>query len=81
MRFENCLLRNADFYEAKFNKLEFKDCDLNDANFTGTRLKGVDLSTCKFNHLNLSLDSVAGCIVSADQAIGFARLLGLEIKD
>jgi uncharacterized protein YjbI with pentapeptide repeats len=58
----------------------FKECDLNEANFEQTPLKGIDLSTCTFERINVSIKDIAGCEVTEDQALGFARLLGLIIK-
>jgi uncharacterized protein YjbI with pentapeptide repeats len=59
----------------------FATCDLNESNFEGTKLSGVDISTCTFNQLNVSIADLGGCVVSEEQAIGFARLIGLEIKE
>jgi uncharacterized protein YjbI with pentapeptide repeats len=78
--FDSCLLRNADYYEAKFTKVGLEKCDINEANFERTPLKGMDLSSCTFDRLNVSMSDLAGCAVTSDQAIGFARLLGLIIK-
>jgi uncharacterized protein YjbI with pentapeptide repeats len=54
---------------------------LNDVDFTNTILKGVDISTCTFEQINVSPESLVGCEVSSNQAIGFSRLLGLKIKE
>ncbi|MDP4170799.1 MAG: pentapeptide repeat-containing protein, partial [Bacillota bacterium] len=79
--FHDCSLRGTDFYETKLNKVSFHNTDLNEANFEGAPLNGIDLSTCTFDELNVSHDLLKGCTVSPEQAIGFARLLGLVIKD
>ena len=80
VQFDSCSLRNADYFESKFNKVAFKECDLNEANFEGTPLKGIDLSSCTFERLNVSINDLTGCEVNENQALGFARLLGLIIK-
>ena len=66
---------------SQINKIMFTACDLNEASFEGTKLSGVDISTCTFNQLNVSIADLAGCVVSEEQAIGFARLMGLKIKE
>lgn len=60
--------------------MKFYECDINDVDFTATALKGIDISTCTFDNLTVSLDSLNGCEVSSEQAIGFAMLLGLKVK-
>ncbi|MEH7355139.1 pentapeptide repeat-containing protein, partial [Neobacillus drentensis] len=42
--------------------------------------KGIDISTCTFDRLNVAFESLTGCEVSPEQAIGFATLLGLKVK-
>ncbi len=81
VKFERCSLRNGDFFECKFNKIDFTDCDLVEANFTNTSLDGIDLSSCKIDQLSLSPGDLKGCVVSSEQAIAFARLLGIVIKE
>jgi len=61
--------------------VSFNRCDLNDIDFTQTILQGIDISTCTFEQINVSLESLIGCEVSSDQAIGFSKLLGLKIKE
>lgn len=79
-RFESCSLRYADFYEAEFKQAEFATCDLNDANFAETALRGIDLSSNSFENIQVSIEKLAGCIVAPEQALAFARQMGLIIK-
>ncbi|WP_257348741.1 pentapeptide repeat-containing protein [Pseudalkalibacillus decolorationis] len=81
VKFQASYLCNADFYEAKFKNVAFDQCDLNEANLSGTILKGIDLSTCSFEKLTISIEKLEGCIISNEQAIGFAKALGLVIKE
>src|SRR5690625_3016501 len=81
VRFDDCSLKNADCYECKFTKVSFDQSDLNDVNFFNTPLKGIDLSPAQFERLSVSLEDLAGCEVSKDQAIGFAAMIGLKIKE
>ncbi|WP_078596695.1 pentapeptide repeat-containing protein [Evansella clarkii] len=78
--FKGCQLNQAEFFEAKFKYLSFLKCDINDVNYTGTSLEEVDLSTCEFERLHVSLDKLTGCTVTAEQAVGFAKALGLKIN-
>lgn len=78
-RFESSSLRYADFYEAELKQAEFAGCDMNEANFTETGLSGVDLSSNSFENIQVTVEKLAGCKVSEQQALAFARQLGLEI--
>ena len=50
-------------------------------NFAGTPLKGIDISSSTYQSLSVSLEDLTGCEVSPEQAIGFAAMLGLKIKE
>ena len=80
VNFMNSILCSADFYKAKFSKVEFNDSNLQQAGMSGAKLKGIDLSSCKSDGLGIAVDDLDGCIVSPEQAISFSKLLGLIIK-
>ncbi|GIN61815.1 hypothetical protein J27TS8_18080 [Robertmurraya siralis] len=61
--------------------MEFHECQLEGANFSETSLKGVDISTSTFEQLIIDMKDMRGCKVSTYQALQFASLLGLIIKD
>ena len=61
--------------------IEFAECQLNEADFNETSLKGIDISTCTYERIDIPVRALAGCTVSPEQAIGFSKLLGLNIKD
>ena len=44
-------------------------------------LKGMDLSTNTYEQLTVTMEKLADCTVSNEQAIGFAKSLGLIIKE
>jgi len=79
--FDSCALEQTDFYECEFNKVGFDACHLNEANFANTSLTGVDLSNSFFERLQITLDGLKGCTVTNEQAVGFAKALGLRVKD
>lgn len=81
VRFENCVMRSADYYECIFKKVEFHACDIEEVNFSQTSLKGIDISNSTFERLSLGIEDLRGCIVSREQALGFATMLGLKIKE
>lgn len=79
--FEKTTLNRSDFIEASFDKVRFEKCELDGANFTETDLNGIDLSTNTYEQLTVSMDKLADCTVSTEQAISFAKSLGLLIKE
>lgn len=81
VEFAECNLTDGDIYESSFNNVQFKLCKLDNINFTETDLNGVDLSDSTYDRIEVTLPKIAGCIVSKDQAIGFARVLGLSVKE
>ena len=80
-RFEGCSMRYADFYEAELKNTEFHRCDLNLVNFAETSLNGVDLSSNSFDNIQVTVEKLAGCTVAPEQALAFARQMGLVIKE
>ncbi|MFS0690716.1 pentapeptide repeat-containing protein [Sporosarcina sp. 179-K 8C2 HS] len=81
VEFTDCNLMDSDFYECKFNQVRFEKCKLDNANFSETDLDGVDLSSSTYEHIEVTIPKIAGCIVSIEQALGFARALGLTVKE
>ena len=78
--FAECNLTDGDFYECAFKAILTK-CKMDSINFTETDLDGVDLSDSTYEQIEVSFPKIAGCIVSKEQAIGFARVLGLSVKE
>ncbi|WP_342564648.1 pentapeptide repeat-containing protein [Paenibacillus sp. FSL R7-0345] len=78
--FSQCSLNSADYYQADFQKVSFEDCTIDQAVMAGVKLKDTDLSSCEFSGLQVDIEDLPGCIISADQAASFAGLLGLVIK-
>jgi len=79
--FKQTSINRADFIEAAFDKVGFEKCELDGANFTDTSLKGIDLSSNTYEQLTVTIEKLEACIVSTEQAIGFAKSLGLVIKE
>lgn len=81
VEFSDCNLAEGDFYECTFKEVRFKMCKMDNINFSETDLKGIDLSNSTYDRIEVTLPKLAGCIVSKEQAIGFARVLGLSVKE
>ena len=81
VEFADSNLMDSDFYECQFKQVRFKKCKLDNANFLETDLDGVDLSDNTYERIEVTVPKIAGCIVSREQALGFARVLGLTVKE
>lgn len=78
--FEECSLISIDFYNSNLQTVYFPDCNIDQAMFTGSKLKGIDLSSCSFDGLNVEIEDLDGCMISAHHASSFAGLMGLIVK-
>jgi uncharacterized protein YjbI with pentapeptide repeats len=79
--FEKSTLHTANFYDCRLEKATFDQCDLNDIDFTVTSLNGIDISTSFFERIRVEAENLRGCIVSPQQAVSFASLFGLRVKE
>ena len=80
VRFESCVLRDADFQRADLTGVVFDKCDLSNAKLSDAKLAGADLRGSKIEGIRLGLKEIQGAIVDMDQAITIARLLGVVVK-
>lgn len=74
-------LTNANFFGCQFKDVNFVKNILHDASFIETDLANIDLSTNQYDRIEVTIEKLQNCIVSKRQAIGFARLLGIQIKE
>jgi uncharacterized protein YjbI with pentapeptide repeats len=81
VRFERCNLKHAYFNGATMRKTVFEGCDLTGADFSGADISGSDLRRSRIEDIRLAPDQLRGVIVTHDQAIYLAGLLGLVIRD
>lgn len=83
MRLVDCRLVEAALQRAKLKKVALAGCDLTRLDVFGTKLSGLDVSTCVFQAPVLSADyrELRGAVVSAEQAVELACLLGVRIAD
>ena len=81
VRFSDCLAKGIYLYECLLKLVEFSACELDTADFFGTSLRGIDISTSTFEKLNVSHESLQGCLVSSEQAVRVAEILGLVVVE
>ena len=76
-------LREAALQRAKLKNVQLTDCDLTRIDVFGTPLRGVDFTTCVFQVPVLSADyhELRGAVVSPEQAVDLARMLGVIVSD
>lgn len=82
-RLSGTRLREAALQRAKMKNAQFTDCDFTRIDVFGTSLRGVDLTECTFQVPVLSADyhELRGAVVSPEQAVDLARLLGVTVAD
>lgn len=77
--FDHGSFKGAYLARCKCTKVTVSGCDFTGCDFTGTNLDGFDFTTCTIDGSIWSLDKVRHMKVTPEQALDFARLLGLEI--
>ena len=81
VRFVRCDLTETSFAALKKkSKPILTECELVKTDFTDTSLAGLDIRSCHISSLTLRLEDVKGMIVSPEQALYFAAMMGLKIR-
>ena len=78
--FETCRLTEAEFYHSRWKDLTLQHCELTRSNWSATKLAQLDFSSNQFDAIAVSQEQLKGAIVTPEQALVFARGLGLVIK-
>ncbi|MBN2849037.1 MAG: pentapeptide repeat-containing protein [Erysipelotrichaceae bacterium] len=83
--FQDMLLKKCDFSQGSFfnsslQRIQLQQIDLSSTDFSDTPLSGLDISECKIDQIRMSPKCLKGLIVSSDQAIALASLLGIVVK-
>lgn len=78
---ESIKLDFAHFYKVAFDDVTIVNCSMEDVTFEETKLKDIDLSSNSFEIIKVELEDLRGATVSTHQALLFASLMGLRIKD
>jgi len=79
-RFESCNLSEANFQGADLTGVVFDKCDLRGARLAGAKLAGADLRSSQIDGASAGIKELQGAIVNAEQAIGIARMLGVDVR-
>jgi uncharacterized protein YjbI with pentapeptide repeats len=74
-------LREADLSGADLTEAVLADCDLSGAVLRGVVLARCDLRGSDLSALDPALATLTGAVITPDQAVTIATLLGLSIKD
>jgi uncharacterized protein YjbI with pentapeptide repeats len=80
VEFERCVLREADFQAVDASDVRFVECDLSLANFADAILSGADVSSSDIQGIRIGHREAQGLVVSREQAVAVAKLLGLIVK-
>jgi len=79
--FRHCNLQHAYFNGAKLPKTIFEACDLTGADFSNADIRGSDLRRSKIDGIRIGPEQLRDVIVTQDQALYLASLLGLVVRD
>jgi uncharacterized protein YjbI with pentapeptide repeats len=82
--FEDCVLTQTDFLEARLESVCFNGCDLSEADVRGARLAHCELRRCELTGLQ-GVESLRGAAMEwsdiIDMAGVWAKALGIEVLD
>ena len=78
--FFDCRMPDSIFLNCQLEAL-FHNSELTSASFQKTPLTGIDFTSCRIDGLAVTLPDLHGLRVSALQAVGLSRLLGLEVAE
>jgi uncharacterized protein YjbI with pentapeptide repeats len=78
--FEHCNLIEADFYAADLSGVIFRKCDLTRADLSHAKLTGADIRDCRIDGMRGTPASMAGLLISADQAALLITLFGVRVE-
>lgn len=84
-RFKRCgfhetQYRESSFSSCRFNMVRFQECDFTAAEFLDTKLMGLDFSDSRIDGILVTGDNLKGVTVNEEQALAFAKLLGIRIR-
>jgi len=80
VRFENCNLSQTNFQSADLAGVIFDRCDLRGAKMADAKLIGADLRSSNIDGARAGIKELQGAIVSIEQAVSIARVLGVDVR-
>ncbi len=78
--FTGCNCRSADFGQAAFSRVRFDRSNLQQAQFSGVPLCGMDFTSCGIDGLGARPEDLRGAILSPEQAVTAAQIIGVRIR-
>lgn len=81
VRFENCDLRGAYFNGSKMAGTVFVGSNLAGVDFSRAELAKCDFRRANIDDIRIAPEQLQGVIVTPDQALYLARLLGLDVRE
>jgi uncharacterized protein YjbI with pentapeptide repeats len=83
-RFEDCVLTEADFQDARLPAIIVRGADLRGASVYGAHLEGADLRGSILDDLRMRATDLAGATIDPIQLVGLARtlasLIGIRVR-
>lgn len=79
-RFSDCDCARAEFIQAALSHCTLSHIGLRQAQFSGTPLAGIDLTHCDIDGLGARPEDLRGAIISPEQAVTAAKLLGVIVR-
>jgi uncharacterized protein YjbI with pentapeptide repeats len=76
----SCDLQDSRLYNLTQKDWVLEECNLLDADWYKVSLANVDISTCDLSNIRMDVDSIKGSIISEQQAVSLANLLGVTVK-
>lgn len=80
-KFENCDLRGAYFNGSKMQGTVFVGSNLTGADFSRADIAKCDMRRAIIEEIRIAPEQLQGVIVTPDQALYLARLLGLDVRE
>lgn len=77
----NSKAQSSSFQEVKWEKIKLEETDFTLAQFFRTTLNHIDFSSCNIEGIVVRLEDLKGVTTTQYQAIQFAKLLGIIIKE
>ncbi len=79
IEFNHCSLVNTDLGSSELGQIIFNESNLQEAEFSGCNLSGIDFTTCNIEGIIVRIDDLNNAIVTAEQAVELAKLMGIKV--
>lgn len=79
VRFENCVLTDADFRRTTFDRAAFIHCDLRNVDFEHAKFTSLDLRDSTLDGARIEAGQFPGLTIDSLQAVALIRALGASV--